>query len=462
MNQKNRITYRFDRAGNAISENSRNVEHIQEPEAQKSPAEALNKTDAVKPAKPNVIPLYPGSDRQSLQEIGPWDSPFQEDIGALEQLIRETDAEPATPRPDKGGSRKQKNKKTARVNISAAPSDEQPEFDITDDVVDEPVPPAVTVPEIDEELLFDEAGLRRGQYTRINRSPKGPSWFNVFLSVTGALATGALFGYLLLSLFTGASLWPDGDATGQEPQPAATSPSVQNPAGDVDGQANGGSNAGDSGKEPQATAALSGLDQTYYMLQFGVFSNTAGMDAALAQLTGKGLAAAALTGENDYRVYAGMASDRDKAQTVRTQLQDLQLYIKEVSLSAPEAIPYNGKGEEAQAFFTQTKDLVRMLDELALAQLEQASLSPLGQSAAEAWQAEFAKWTESADALRIGITDKEGKAFSEPLIQSVQAAAKAMQDYDKKPSRAQLWSVQTSLMEAVLTQKEWFETISAL
>ncbi|MCA0755279.1 SPOR domain-containing protein [Paenibacillus sp. N4] len=462
MNQKNRITYRFDRAGNAISENSRNVEHIQEPGAGKAPAEAAKKADAVKPAKHNVIPLYPANDQHSLQEIGPWDSPFQEDIGALEQLIRETDAEPPAPRPDEDDSRKRKEKIPAAINISSKPNDGQPEFDTIDDAADGPVPPAVYISEMDEELPFDEARPRRGQYTRINRSPKGPSWFNVFLSVTGALATGALFGYLLLSLFTGASLWPEGGAAGQDPQPAATSPSVQPSAGDETGQSNGGSTAGNSGKEQQTTAALSGLDQTYYMLQFGVFSNTAGRDAALAQLNGEGLAAAALTGENDYRVYAGMASDREKAQTVRTQLQDLQLYIKEVSVAAPEAIPYNGKAEEAQTFFTQTKDLVRMLDELSLAQLEQASLSPLGQSAAESWKAEFAKWTKSADTLRIGITDKEGKAFSEPLIQSVQAAAKAMQDYDKKPARAQLWTVQTSLMEAVLTQKEWFETISAL
>ncbi len=103
-----------------------------------------------------------------------------------------------------------------------------------------------------------------------------------------------------------------------------------------------------------------------------------------------------------------------------------------------------------------------MLDELAIAQLEQPALSSISEAAAASWQAEHQKWTENAATVRIGIMDTEGKAYLEKVIQAINSAAKSMVEYDKKPSRAHLWSTQTQLMKAIIAQKEWFETISAL
>ncbi|CAM4127978.1 SPOR domain-containing protein [Paenibacillus alkaliterrae] len=473
MNQKNRITYRFDRAGNSISENNRLSEKQQEADYDTKTASSQTSAhgNIAKPAKENVIPLYPFNDQHAINEINPWNSPFQEDIGALEQLIRNTDS--ITDAKTDG--------KTMTPN-AVQPFPAKAIAQIRKPLhAEAPVTPAIamefqesTAADDEEDgLLFNDSVTAKSRTIRMNRSPAGPSWFNVFLSVAGALATGALFGYLLLSLFTGATIWPAGSKDKLDSNPAIGGSITDDPPSGTTANSNtnnvdkGDSLEADNKPDPKPdpsaqTISLTGLDKSYYMLQFGVFSNTAGRDAALAQLADKGLAAAAMTGSSDYRVYAGMAGDRDKAQAIRDQLSDLLLYIKEVTISTPDKLPFNGEAAAAQGFFDQTGELVRMLDELALAQLEQPSLSQIGQAAAKAWQTEYQKWTESADAIRIDITDAKGKAYSKKLIQSIEKAAKAMLDYDKKPSRAHLWSTQSALMEAVISQKEWFETISAL
>jgi hypothetical protein len=537
MNPNNRITYRFDRAGNAISEQNQGSEA--KPES------------AVKMSKEKVVPLYPAYEQHSVNEQSPWNSPFQDDIAALEKLIRETEQEATKPvRPS--SSKAFKSEKSAKPGQAAASSlhpdtlqsDEFEEHSHkmqsgkqinevqersrkiqTDRQFNEfeersrKIQSGKQINELDdlpassgriedalEAAAYDGRGRVRqpaaasgeagadtdwpGQASayrepefepdrpfadyeeekpqrriaRTNRT-QGPSWVNVFLSVAAALATGALFGYFLLSLFTGASLWPIGASQKEGALPATGS--ISDSATDPN-TANNGNKAGGAGAAenpavaPAKTVALSGLDQTYYMLQFGVFNTPEGRDTALAQLAAKGLAAATLAGADNYRVYAGVAVDKSNAETVQAQLGDIELYIKAVTIETPDHIAYNGPAEEAQSFFADTKELVYMLDELTLTQLEQPSLSPLGEAAAQAWQTKYAEWTKKAEALRIGITDEQGKAYAAKLAESVQGAAKALQDYDQKLSKAQLWIVQTSLMESILIQKEWFDSISAL
>jgi hypothetical protein len=471
MNQKNRITYRFDRNGQSINNEKRSTDDHYDAPSNSASTQTNDINNANKPAKKNVIPLYPYTEQHASSEINPWNSPFQEDISALEQLIRDSDTKPVPTAPAQEPSLKKEKPKASKPAPMKAPIQQ----DDNDVEIEESHFKTETVREAihpyEDELVYDEPRRNKLQYTRMKRKTGTPSWFNVFLSVAAALATGALFGYLLLSLFTGASIWPGGsDETSQ------TLPVTGN---EITGDANGGKegNATNKGEgtlpatdnnpaakpDPNvAMVSLEGLDQTYFMLQFGVFSNTEGKDAALAQLAEKGLAGAALTSAADYRVYAGMGGDRAKALTIRGQMADLDLYIKEVSITAPSKLPFKGEQAAAQTFFTKTGEIVQMLDELTIAQLEQPSLSPLSQAAAASWQTEHQKWTKNAATMRIGIEDAAGKAYLEKVIQAINTAAKSMVEYDKKPSRAYLWSTQTQLMKAIISQKEWFDSISAL
>ncbi|MCU6711087.1 SPOR domain-containing protein [Paenibacillus sp. J5C_2022] len=318
-------------------------------------------------------------------------------------------------------------------------------------------------------LEEDGPHVRRGQ---------GPSWFNVFLSVAGALATGALFGYIILSLFTGSELWPFKERSASSDSAMQQSDETW-PGTSEEGTDRLSINKGttQSGKENidqegavaidtsagSSAVAIDGLDFTYYMLQYGVFSNTEGMDAALKQLRDKGLASASIrSGESKYAVFAGVAADAQDLKTLENKLSGLILYGKEVRLQSPDSMNFTGTQEDAKAFFEQTNGLIAVWSNLITAQFEQNSLSRLGDAATDAWEKRHSQWREIAEAMSKGMNDKQGGAYLEKLTAAMEKTASSIAAYNKKPSSAPLWEAQAALMEAVLVQKEWFETMGAL
>ncbi|GLX69538.1 hypothetical protein [Paenibacillus glycanilyticus] len=479
MNKNNRITYRFDRAGQTIDDNSRKENNAK--------PQTVPVRDPGKPS--NIVPLYSSTEyEQAASPFSPWMSPFQEDVSALEDLIRETEEKPkAVPAPAPTSERKQ-----SEIPQPPIPQPEEaqqsaewhPRKRVHAEVMQgnavKPQPEAISkapvqpekpiaaqqraVDASSEEQHFPEVELETDSAKRwsgpVHKYSAPPSWIKVFLSVAGALATGALFGYLLLNLFTN--------------MPDQTKGTNDNPANPVNGTvsnnptaspANGKTNT-NKGTNVAPTAGQVKLDipaQTYQLLQYGVFSNAEGSDAAIKELTDKGLAAAGLKTADDYRVYAGMAIDRGKAMTLSNDLgEDVPVYIKQVDVEVPQQFPFAGDAKAATAFMNNTISLISMLDELSLTQLEQTDLSPLSSAAADAWQAEHQQWTASVKAMQAGVTDEAGKAFLIKLIQSMNTAAKSLQEYDKKPSQSHLWAVQDAVMEAVVTQKEWYDAIRAL
>ncbi|CAM4194987.1 hypothetical protein FHS16_000209 [Paenibacillus endophyticus] len=473
MTQKNRITYRFDRNGQAVTGDGNSLEK-QRDVSENKPDEAGSTAPQVnRLPKKNVIPLYPTTEQHSMSEVSPWNSPFQEDIAALEELIRNADTVPAAnnvkaikqaviPPIERIEKEDPYKDELYLVKKEKKAIDEEAAFPVHEELDD--------IQAHAEERIYEEPRRGKAQYSRIKRGSSAPSWFNVFLSVAAALATGALFGYLLLSLFTGASLFPSEAGNKPDAQPvtgsvAAGDKGSETGAIDKNSDTSKPATVDGSGGQQGSTAAtisLTGLEHTYFMLQFGVFSNTEGKDAALDQLAKQGLAAAAMTSAKDYRVYAGLGSDRKQAEAIKGLLPEIELYVKEVTIDTPGKLPFTGDSAVAQRFFEQTGILVQMLDELTLAQLEQPTFNPLSKTAASSWQAEHKEWTENAAAMRIGIGDADGKAYLEQIIQAVNSAAESMVEYDKKPSQAHLWSSQTGIMRAVIAQKEWFESISAL
>lgn len=484
MNKNNRITYRFDRTGQTVEENSRKDSNSV---PQQVPARDQGKSST--PSK--IVPLYSNTEYENGESpFSPWISPFQEDIIALEDLIRETDRKSvSTPvkKPVESPAQEvypvaqlvqepisQPKKKGQWHPRQRVESESKPQSEMKPQMKPEGLAPDVHPmmnqwEELDDDSFYPELELDNKSAKRwsrpVQRYSTPPSWIKVFLSVAGALATGALFGYLLLSLFTNSPDQTKGSNNLANPVNGSVSnnPSAA-PSGDKSTNTNGGtSGSAVNNASGQKTVKLTIPTQSYQLLQYGVFSNTEGRDAAIKELTDKGLAAAGMKTATDYRVYAGMAIDRARAITLTKDIgEDLPVYIKQVDVQVPQQFPFAGDAKAADTFLNNTISLISMLDELSLTQLEQPSLSPLGSAAANAWQAEHQKWTESVKAMQAGVQDEAGKAFLIKLIQSMNTAAKSLEEYDKKPSQSHLWAVQGALMEAIVTQKEWYEPINAL
>ncbi|MFD0713963.1 SPOR domain-containing protein [Paenibacillus sp. GCM10027626] len=433
MNSKSRITYRFDRKDGTRVE--------QQPSAA---------------ASSNVVPFFQ-EELKFSSDVGTWKSPFQDDAFALEKLIRESE-QPVSP--------------------ARAASEMMESHDVEATAVD----PASQLPILDEHKRADEElveelaeeqaaadlfGERNGPIIeegvddtryevrshgfKVNtsyRSSRGPSWYKVFASVAGAVATGALFGYLLLGLFM------NGDATNNDALPAASG--LTDTASNESGKsaAPAAKNATSESKQPLLNVALPAA--SYYMIQYGVFSNREGMEEATAELRGQGWAAAEMVTGDDFRVYAGISKQRENALLLSGKLVDKDLYVKEVGVPALTKILFHGEAATVQAFFAKTEDLIQTLDNFTLEKLG------LGMQSGAGWKDAHQQWTRSLPEMETGVQDEAGKAALRKIAQALNNAAVAAGEYERKASDSHLWAIQTAIMETVMLQKSWFASIDAL
>lgn len=102
--------------------------------------------------------------------------------------------------------------------------------------------------------------------------------------------------------------------------------------------------------------------QSYYLLQYGVFSTPAGAEQARQELLDAGLAAG-LDPADGNRVYAGMSSDREQAKLLSSGLknQGIELYVREVELPGVERLGFAGNAEAVNSYFAVSGQLLSEL-----------------------------------------------------------------------------------------------------
>ncbi|MFD0588300.1 hypothetical protein ACFQZE_09825 [Paenibacillus sp. GCM10027627] len=486
MNSNNRITYRFDRQGRQMTGREWELEEERKRE-ENVKLEDKREPEHAKKGKPEftgkVVPLYQNLASNTIDEIHPWESVYQEDISALETLIRESgfreDSNYGSNR-DSNESEKDESDEDHFAERESVEMDVESGADIGEASSEKHGDNAAYAEttsgglneywQKEQHLFKEEAGGRK----RYRQKKQGPSWLNVFLSVAGALATGALFGYLILTLLTGGVLWPGGkegegggavsaNGKGVTLDEIVSLPLAES-AGQADqsGQGTSKENLPDKPAAAAASVDISGKSYSYTLLQFGVFSGAAGRDGAISQLSKKGFPSAVTKTENGFSVYAGIAADQGGAATIVSQLQGIALYKKELVLRTPDKLAFGGSMSEASLFFEETNSLATAWSSLIAAQLEQPSLSPLGETASAAWQQKYAAWTKTAATMKKGLLKDQGNNHYAVIDKAFESAAQSMKDYDKGPSKPKLWKAQAALLDAVLAQKEWFESTSAL
>lgn len=497
MNRKARITYRFDKDNGAREERQSDAaEHR---------------------VQSNVVSFFQ-EEMKFTSDIGTWNSPFQDDARALEELIRATDGNDTASKPFK--SRREAAISTLhpqqRISPAARQDEAKPAFMEAEASLQCEEPAAQnmkpnidwsnTIPLGDEGRTYVE---KRGQGSDVSspesrnvnaqmeeaelllakdvrdqeensfgrgalvtavpyRPGRGPSWYKVLASVIGAVATGALFGYLVLALFTG-------DQTGGPIASVNTVADAQNllddvsSAGNLSGgttglsPSNNGANDISGGGKDITSGSIAGKTvsvnipaSAYYMLQYGVFSSKEGLDEAVAGLNDKGLAAAQLTSNDDFRVFIGMAGDRSDALMLKQLLADMELYVKQIDLPAVSSFTFAGNASTVETFFRQTRELIDKLESMTVAKLVQSTDGEAD------WSDLHQKWTQTLVLMESGVVDNDGRTSLHKLQQAINTAVIAAGEYEKNASDAHLWSIQTALMEAIFVQNGWFASMDAL
>ncbi len=380
---------------------------------------------------------------------------YRDDIRELEDMIRRTDsvvvhippaekAPDATPKIDrKLAAGPVRHPVVVRELEQIEPDHEQPE--------------RWSLPEDEDDYKPSEEWLAHASNYRRNDSP---TWTRVFLSVTAAIATGALFGYMVLTLFTGEPMFPGNQTEGiqttaqaGESDAAASSTATTKTNDAVVG-------AG-TVPSPNATATEAGKGvaevpaNEVFVLQYGVFRNAESTQLAAAQLKDVGLPAA-IDNSDGYRVYAGIASTRAEAELLAAQMPNIEVYVKTFGGSAL-MLGTDERSESLKALLTESAALARLIAQLTVSGLQDELPQPLAQEDADALkQAEIA-WRAAkppAAALTGAVNAPALK-----LEQSLSSALASLASYGNKTSRYHLWNAQTSIMQAELADRELREAL---
>jgi len=398
-----------------------------------------------KPIEPPDVPernLFTDQEEAVIiEDFTTWHSPFQDDIHALEEIIRTSEI----------------------VNRTAV----EPVHESVNKYLDMPV--LESVDELDKQDMLSadrwgmnkpefgrekHAGARRNHRTVIDRE-QGPSWGRVFLSVAAAIATGALFGYMVLSLFTGEPLFPGKlNAVTQLPAQATldkagasstdptvipkSSPNVDVPSGSA------------QPLEDEAAASETELaSNVYYMLQYGVFQSKESKEEAVKQLQEKGLASASENSDG-YRVYAGTARSREEAELLAAQMPGTEVYIKAIG-GEQLLITSSMLSNAGVEFINASMALTRKLAQYSGTGLQDQQPSKLSAAEETSLQLAHQQWLKSIPAVdKLDSTLlQEGKE----IIQALNSAVQSMTEFNRKPSRFDLWSVQSSVMKALLADR---------
>ncbi|MCL6605951.1 MAG: SPOR domain-containing protein [Paenibacillus sp.] len=258
------------------------------------------------------------------------------------------------------------------------------------------------------------------------------------VSVTAALGIGLLFGYIALSFFKGEDLpvAPVTQASNHEAAGEQNTEAVLDPAG-----------IGTSGE--LITIPVQIPAQSYYLLQYGVFSTPKGASQAQQELLTAGLAAG-LDPSDGNRVYAGISPDREQAKLLSNDLksQGIELYVREVTIPATEELNYSGAAETVNHYFEVSGRILAQLSTLS------ASLLSNGTSViSDDVSSLHMEWTEAAKSLTGGSSPTALRIIDEQE-KTINQGISALNEYNKNKSDGLLWEVQGAMMEFLTTQKD--------
>lgn len=207
----------------------------------------------------------------------------------------------------------------------------------------------------------------------------------------------------------------------------------------------------DAGRIPVAVAA-----QSYYMLQYGVFSSPAGAQQAQEELLAAGLAAGA-DPDGGNRVYAGVSPDREQAKLLSSGLkhQGIELYVREMTLPAMEQAAFSGDGEAVNRYFTASAELLDELSSLSASLLSSAGGVPDTTAVSDLHM----QWAEAVKALEPGLSE-QGQSLCASLQKAMSQGIAALNEYNKNQAQGLLWEVQESMMSFLTGQKTLLSLLS--
>ncbi|MCR8846246.1 SPOR domain-containing protein [Paenibacillus sp. SC116] len=296
------------------------------------------------------------------------------------------------------------------------------------------------------------------------------SAWKLIASIAGAIATGATFGFIALSLFTGEVRVPE-----VNPAIPAMGALEEQSANTADSnKATGSSKSPVEIKEGASTSGGTSVSvnipaRSIYVLQYGVFKQAEGAKAAAAELNELGLAGVdvQLGGEGQHRVYAAVASKREEAMLLSDAMKNKQLQMYVSSMERPETkqLVFAGDGKQMEEFIRSSDEVQDWLLTQSVTAIQAAGLSSgkansFDKAATDKLRNEHLKWTQAGELIQKGQNVEAEKTWIK-MVQAMNTAISAVNEYNKYAASSQLWNIQQSLIRYSLLEQQWLKQLQA-
>jgi len=286
------------------------------------------------------------------------------------------------------------------------------------------------------------------------------SWWKSILLIGAAVVTGATLGLFIMNLLNSGE-GQRVDAT--QPNLGTTIASSTSPSSSPANQV--------AGTNEAVKSAISGMQGvhivkaqisafSYQLLQHGVFNSQSVGQSAIDELKRQGYTAAVEQGEKMI-VYAAFASNKSEAQRLSGLLKEkkIDIYVKSVEMPGLTQINWSGaKPESVSNYLVNGDKLLRMMNGVAVAHLEEAQITPFEPETMKAIQEAYASWATTLSAISDG-----GEAAKKSILamnESMKAVVQSFEAYEKKPSASALWQAQAAMMKYVIAQKQLYSVIA--
>ncbi|RKD23894.1 hypothetical protein BEP19_05560 [Ammoniphilus oxalaticus] len=277
----------------------------------------------------------------------------------------------------------------------------------------------------------------------------------VMASVTGAVAVGLLFGYVVLSFFQSGMIQDGNDlaalpSSGEEQ--AATNEEKQTNEQEADEK---------SSEEPSITVtgasetvSIEVPPTTYYVVQGGVFKDQASAAPYVAEMKSKGWPSKFL-GDQPTHLLFGIALQREQAAALAAQFKDTDVFVKEMTgeakaLTVPLKQGAASSPEEWTRWFEQEQAFVG-----AVGSSINAALSA-GQLSAEQMKSITETHRNALQSGRelISKLPESEQAVGNRLLEDFTKGVKALEQYEKQPAVGHLWQAEQALLDAFMSKQQ--------
>lgn len=195
------------------------------------------------------------------------------------------------------------------------------------------------------------------------------------------------------------------------------------------------------------------------MLQAGNFSEKAGAEKMVKEYRVKGLAAV-MSEQAPYRIYLGLAPDRDLALKLSAIYhdQDVSVYLKEVQL--------NGETALKPEVYTPVNQSLKLGNGL-FQKLSVRSAQAIGSSASDKAQSlkiteeltrDYQQFVVQTQPVKTQLPSEARQALDR-MIQSMDQAVQSGTAFQKNPSQALLWQMQEGLTRYMAAYEQLLQTL---